>query len=354
MAEVLVQGRQSTGTGRHVFVEVAANVQNGVIVAPGGGAAVVVVNKGVSTLAKDALVYVSGVTDGVFEVQLADANGDDLVAQFFLPAALLVGQTGLAYAAGLSVATLNTNAGNVDDPVYLSETAGGWTLTPPTAAGSRVERVGRVAVKSATVGQIMWSIGAGLGSIGTAELQDLGVTNDKLAADAVDGAKIEDDAVDSEHIAAGAIDPEHFAAQSVETAAIDDGAVTSVKLADGAGVAALLTAGLGGSGSVLKTDTLTHTLVAAHGTKARACIVMVVVDETYAVGTGTLPDLVIGEADDTDAAMATGTLDTEAAGTVLFFAFTNTATKAITATSTAAIGNATGGCSITVLAIPTT
>lgn len=130
--------------------------------------------------------------------------------------------------------------------------------------------------------------------------------------------------------------------------------VTSAMLANGAGVASLLTAGLGGSGSVLKTDTLTHTLVAAHGSKDRACIVMVVVDETYAVGTGTLPALVIGEADTTNKFMTAGTLDTEAAGTVLFFAGTNTATKAITATSTAAVGNATGGCSITVLAIPTT
>lgn len=135
---------------------------------------------------------------------------------------------------------------------------------------------------------------------------------------------------------------------------IADAGVSSAKLANGAGVAALLTAGLGGSASVLKTDTLTHTIVAAHGSKDRACIVMVVVDETYAVGTGTLPALVIGETDTTNKFMAAGTLDTEAAGTVLFFAGTNTATKAITATSTAAVGNSTGGCSITVLAIPTT
>jgi hypothetical protein len=141
---------------------------------------------------------------------------------------------------------------------------------------------------------------------------------------------------------------------AITTAKILNAAVTSAKLANGAGVAALLTAGLGGSASVLKTDTLTHTIVAANGSKARACIVMVVVDETYAVGTGTLPGLVIGEADTTNKFMTAGTLDTEAAGTVLFFAGTNTATKAITATSTAALGNSTGGCSITVLAIPTT
>lgn len=155
-------------------------------------------------------------------------------------------------------------------------------------------------------------------------------------------------------IANNAITAGKINADAVTTAKILDANVTSAKLANGAGVAALLTAGLGGSASVLKTDTLTHTIVAAHGSKDRACIVMVVVDETYAVGTGTLPGLVIGEADTTNKFMAAGTLDTEAAGTVLFFAGTNTATKAITATSTAAVGNATGGCSITVLAIPTT
>jgi hypothetical protein len=82
--------------------------------------------------------------------------------------------------------------------------------------------------------------------------------------------------------------------------------------------------------------------------------VLVVVDETYAIGTGTLPTVKIGEADTPEKCMAATVLDTEAAGTVLAFAFTNTATKAIIVTTTAAVGNATGGCSVTVLAIPTT
>ena len=136
--------------------------------------------------------------------------------------------------------------------------------------------------------------------------------------------------------------------------AIGAGKVTSAMLASGAGAAALLTAGLGGSVAVLKTDAATKTIVAAHGTKDRACLVLVVVDETYAIGTGTLPTVEIGEDDTIDKCMAHTVLDTEAAGTVLAFAFTNTATKKIIATATAAIGNATGGCSITVLAIPTT
>ena len=136
--------------------------------------------------------------------------------------------------------------------------------------------------------------------------------------------------------------------------AIGAGKVTNAMLANGAGVAALLTAGLGGSVSVTKTDAATTTIVAAHDTKDRACLVLVVVDETYAIGTGTLPTVKIGEDDAIEKAMAATVLDTEAAGTVLAFAFTNTATKKIIATTTAAVGDATGGCSIIVLALPTT
>lgn len=136
--------------------------------------------------------------------------------------------------------------------------------------------------------------------------------------------------------------------------AIGAGKVTNAMLANGAGVAALLTAGLGGSVSVTKTDAATTTIVAAHDTKDRACLVLVIVDETYAIGTGTLPTVKIGEDDAIEKAMAATVLDTEAAGTVLAFAFTNTATKKIIATTTAAVGDATGGCSIIVLALPTT
>lgn len=136
--------------------------------------------------------------------------------------------------------------------------------------------------------------------------------------------------------------------------AIGAGKVTSAMLASGAGVASLLTAGLGGSVSVVKTDAATKTVLAANATKDRACLVLVTVDETYDIGTGTLPTVEIGEDDTIDKCMAHTVLDTEAAGTVLAFAFTNSATKKVIVTSTAAVGDATGGCSVTVLAIPTT
>lgn len=136
--------------------------------------------------------------------------------------------------------------------------------------------------------------------------------------------------------------------------AIGSAKVTNAMLASGAGVGALLTAGLGGSVSVTKTSAATTTVVAANATKDRACLVLVVVDEAYAIGTGTLPTVKIGEDDTVEKCMAATVLTDEAAGTVLAFAFTNLATKKIIVTTTAAVGNSTGGCSITVLAIPTT
>lgn len=132
------------------------------------------------------------------------------------------------------------------------------------------------------------------------------------------------------------------------------GEIISAQIAGGAGVAAILAAGLGGSASFLKTSAATTTVVAAHATKDRACLVVVRVDETYAIGTGTLPTVKIGEDGTIEKCMAATVLDTEAAGTVLVYAFTNSATMKIIVTTTAAVGNATGGCTVTVLAIPTT
>jgi hypothetical protein len=75
----------------------------------------------------------------------------------------------------------NTNTATVGDPVYLSATAGGWTLTPPTAANERSQIVGRVTVKSATVGEILFDLArAELVSVETGGIQDLAVTGAKL------------------------------------------------------------------------------------------------------------------------------------------------------------------------------
>ena len=120
----------------------------------------------------------------------------------------------------------------------------------------------------------------------------------------------------------------------------------NVNLSDGAVVA--------GVQSVTKTSATTTTVLTAHPTKTRTVQVTVKVDETYAIGTGTLPTVKIGETGTLEKAMAATVLDTEAAGIILTFAFQNTATKDVVITTTAAVGNATGGCTVTAIAIPTT
>ena len=146
-----------------------------------------------------------------------------------------------------------------------------------------------------------------------------------------------------------------IANNAVTTAKILDGAVTGAKWSAGAGVAAVLAAGLGGSDAIIKSETATHTLVAAHGSKIRACLVVATVTEAFLTGDTSRTIITVGETDTPDKMWAATTFPNGlASGTVLVGAFTNAATKAITATSTAAVGTGTGGVAITVIAIPTT
>lgn len=81
------------------------------------------------------------------------------------------------------VGSLNTNAGNVGDLVYLDTTAGGWTLTPPSGANELVQAVGVITVKDAAVGKIYFFPGiTKVTKIGTNELQSGSVTLAKLAS----------------------------------------------------------------------------------------------------------------------------------------------------------------------------
>ena len=146
-----------------------------------------------------------------------------------------------------------------------------------------------------------------------------------------------------------------IAPNAITTGKILDGAVTGAKFAAGAGVAAILSAGLGGSDAIINSETATHTLVAAHATKDRAVLVVATVTEAFATGDTSRTLITVGEADTPDKMWAATVFpDGLAINTVLVGAFTNLATKAITATSTAAAGTGTGGVAITVIAIPTT
>lgn len=114
------------------------------------------INKSGGTIAAGALLYVSGrdATSGLPSVSLAVNNVQGARAQWIAQAAVLNNAQGLM---GLQfLLTLqNTNAGNVGDPVYLSATPGGYTLTKPgSAATTFAQEVGRITVKNASTGMI--------------------------------------------------------------------------------------------------------------------------------------------------------------------------------------------------------
>tara|TARA_R110000868_G_scaffold84975_1_gene239276 strand:- start:636 stop:2009 length:1374 start_codon:yes stop_codon:yes gene_type:complete len=116
-----------------------------------------------TNLANGDAVYISSTTAaGVPIVSVADADASGKLAVFVVTdATILSGAQGSAALSGLSAATLNTVAGSVGAPVYLTTTGtttNTWTLTAPTANDAAVQIIGRVNVSSATVGQIAYNL----------------------------------------------------------------------------------------------------------------------------------------------------------------------------------------------------
>ena len=145
------------------------------------------------TLNVNELVFISGWNETQTRplVSLADANVLGAHAVFVMRAALANNTDGTAFRTFRSAANLNTGGAAVGDPVFLSETAGGFTLTAPTAAGSIRQVIGRVAIVSASVGVIEFDVGnQPIEQIGTNELQNLAVATGKIAATAVSNAKL--------------------------------------------------------------------------------------------------------------------------------------------------------------------
>jgi len=198
-----------------------------------------------------------------------------------------------------------------------------------------VQIVGHIAIKSATVGVIVFDL-RDFPTVGTNDIQAKAITAALMADATITTTQIS---------ASAAITGSQLAAAA---------GIVGGQLASGAGVAAILTAGLGGSASKTKTYNATGELVAAHGSKDRAVLVVAVVDETFADAGGNQPTFTIGEADTLNKFFATGAFTNKAAGTVLVAAGTNTATKNISVTGVQAVGAGTGGITVTVLAIPTT
>lgn len=106
------------------------------------------------------LIYISGwdATGGRVAMNKADADAANPAkcAQFVCAATVSQGAEGSAVSQ-YTLTGQNTNAATVGDPVYLGTTAGGWSLSAAGGAGSNVQQVGVVSVKSATVGEIVFN-----------------------------------------------------------------------------------------------------------------------------------------------------------------------------------------------------
>jgi hypothetical protein len=114
------------------------------------------------TLTKGTLVYICGYTEtatGIVrrpKVCKADADTAAYMAKFILPRDLATATNGEAVKF-LRLTAVNTLGSTVGNPAYLSQTAGGWTLTGPSAPAI-AQIVGRVAVVSASVGEIAFDL----------------------------------------------------------------------------------------------------------------------------------------------------------------------------------------------------
>lgn len=116
---------------------------------------VTMANKTGLTITPGQLVYSGGydTTLATTTAVLADADAGGKRATWVALATILNNASG-AFGLHYTLTLQNTNAGSVGDPVYLSTTAGGYTLTAPSAANALVQIIGYISVKSATVGQI--------------------------------------------------------------------------------------------------------------------------------------------------------------------------------------------------------
>lgn len=125
------------------------------------GAQQVFNNSGADITADKLVALVAGdTTFGIPLIVLANAGTAGHENVYVTRNTIQNGAQGIVYEASLSAANLNTNSfGGIGSTVYLSTVAGGFTQTAPTGVTQRVQAVGTVVVKSATVGQIFWTVG---------------------------------------------------------------------------------------------------------------------------------------------------------------------------------------------------
>jgi hypothetical protein len=121
-------------------------------------------NETSSTITAAQLVYICGWSENETstvasspytrtpKVCLADADVAGARAQFIATNAIVNNAPGQVWKA-TRLTSVATSTGAIGDPVYLSSTAGGWTLTKPTPPAA-AQIIGRVAVVSASVGVV--------------------------------------------------------------------------------------------------------------------------------------------------------------------------------------------------------
>lgn len=175
-----------------------------------------------SALVKGDLLHISSyeAVNDVFVVEKADADTSGKPAQLIASEDNEGLETSLA--SDIEELTgLNTNDGNVGDPVYLdATTAGSWTLTPPTGADQLKQIVGRIKVKSTTVGKIVFNtVKAEIVALGSSALQPDSVTKTKLAGGFSQIALLAGGAAGDHVIAAIAVGDELVKVLHISTAA---------------------------------------------------------------------------------------------------------------------------------------
>lgn len=130
--------------------------------AAGGGtdtkeARLTVYNDTGATLTKGTVVYISGYNLANTSPTVAKANATSsatMPAVGVCVADINNAATGEVQMAGIVVG-IDTSSGSENDPIYVSTTAGAFTITPPTGATNVVQEIGRIGYTHATSGEII-------------------------------------------------------------------------------------------------------------------------------------------------------------------------------------------------------
>ncbi|MCK4625009.1 MAG: hypothetical protein KAV00_06850 [Phycisphaerae bacterium] len=190
-----------TASGAYAYTAITDKRQSGFITALGAEAIqeISIYNSTGAQIGAGELLHIKGwnAANSCYDVELADADTVNKPAQLVATANIANSAVGVA-ADVYDLTGQNTDAaGAVGDAVYLSTTAGGWTLTKPTGADQIGQEIGYVTVKHASTGAIRFivSLAGNRETVGTTGIADLAITNAKLAGDVTRAKMIEESLV---------------------------------------------------------------------------------------------------------------------------------------------------------------